>query len=84
MFERHLLPARDIMVSKTPNTPPSVPTDSYAAMADWSRAVAEMLLRVQQLQMEALATWQQTMSSFHQELWDEWVAHWGGGVPIEP
>jgi hypothetical protein len=72
------------MVKTARNVAPSISVDSDEPLVDWSKTVAETVLRVQQLQVEVLASWQQSMAAFNQELWDEWVAHWGGGVPIEP
>jgi hypothetical protein len=43
----------------------------------------DTILHVQRMQWEALATWQQSLAGLQQELWDEWVSRWAGGVPID-
>lgn len=43
----------------------------------------DAVLQVQRMQLEALLTWQQSLASMQQELWDGWVCRWGGGVPID-
>ena len=62
----------------------SAPTaiDSLQAAWGWPTAFADNLLQVQRMQMEALLSWQQSLASINEELWDEWVCRWGGGVPI--
>ena len=48
-----------------------------------STLIFENLMQAQRVQLEALNSWQQSMAAFTQEVWDEWVCHWGGGVPID-
>jgi hypothetical protein len=71
------------MVTARRNPAPSAPTENPPPMFDWSTSMFENMLRVQQFQLDALTSWQQSVSAMNQELWDEWVAHWAGGVPIE-
>jgi hypothetical protein len=46
-------------------------------------SVGETLLRLQRLQVETALAWIQAAVGMQQELWDEWVSHWGGGVPLD-
>ena len=46
-------------------------------------SVGETLLRLQRLQFETALAWIQAAVGMQQELWDEWVSHWGGGVPLD-
>jgi hypothetical protein len=46
-------------------------------------ALLQGLLQAQQSQLDALLAWQHAFVSVNQELWDEWVCRWGGGVPID-
>jgi hypothetical protein len=48
-----------------------------------SMAIVAGLMRAQRVQLEALESWQQSIAAINQELWDEWVCHWGGGAPID-
>jgi len=48
-----------------------------------SMAILESLLQAQRVQLEALNSCQESMAAINQELWDEWVCHWGGGAPID-
>ncbi|MDM0035826.1 hypothetical protein QTI33_27080 [Variovorax sp. J22P271] len=41
------------------------------------------VLQLQQLQLQMLSAWQWPFSTVSQEMWDVWVAHFGGGVPID-
>ncbi len=43
---------------------------------------AAALLQVQLMQIEALVSWQRSLLAANQELWDQWAARFGGGVPI--
>lgn len=38
---------------------------------------------VQQLQMDALRDWQNSMLVFQKDLWDQWACRFGGGAPID-
>ena len=46
-------------------------------------ALLQGLLLAQQSQLDALLAWQKAVVSVNQELWNEWVCRWGGGVPID-
>lgn len=54
-----------------------------AVMPDWTGAWAEAIAQWQRGQAEWLAAWQQAAMQCWQEGFDTWVAHWGGGVPLE-
>jgi len=41
------------------------------------------LLQLQQMQLQMMTAWQRPFSTASQEVWDVWVAHFGGGVPID-
>jgi len=46
-------------------------------------AFAENLMQLQRRQLEIVAAWQKTVNDVGQELWDEWVCRFGGGVPLD-
>ncbi len=46
-------------------------------------AAAKALLDAQRLQFDLLLGWQRACREAQQELFDEWVSHWGGGVPLD-
>lgn len=50
---------------------------------DLSGTFAQGLLQMQRMQLDAFVAWQQALAAMGQELWDEWVCHWAGGVPID-
>ena len=53
-----------------------------AAFAGWM-PIMEALLQFQRMQWELVGSWQSAMAAAQQELFDEWVCRWGGGVPID-
>ena len=55
----------------------------FQPLLDWQAAWVEGLLQAQSLQFQMLGTWQRPFAAVHQELWDQWVAHFGGGVPLD-
>jgi hypothetical protein len=61
------------------STTPTCPADFQPAFA----SAIESLMQAQRVQLEALNSWQQSMAAINQEVWDEWVCHWGGGAPID-
>jgi len=50
---------------------------------EWGAAFLTATVAAQRLQVELLLAWQQTIATFQQELWDEWVCRWAGGAPID-
>ena len=57
--------------------------------APWFPGIGEMVawnqgwLQAQAWPWQMAVDWQRSMAAVQQELWDEWVSHWGGGVPID-
>ena len=49
----------------------------------WAAQCMAAALQMQRAQLEAWAVWQRACAGFGQELLDEWVAHWGGGIPLD-
>jgi hypothetical protein len=48
-----------------------------------TNAAIESWLRMQQQQLDTLMAWQRSLADMQQDLWDQWVSHWGGGVPLD-
>ncbi|MGO4393944.1 hypothetical protein AB4Z46_21525 [Variovorax sp. M-6] len=55
----------------------------FQPLLDWQAAWIESLLQAQSLQLRILSASQQPLAAVNQELWDLWVAHFGGGVPLD-
>jgi hypothetical protein len=51
--------------------------------AGWAGPYAAGLLQAQRDQFESAILWQQSFEAFYRDLWDRWMAHWGGGAPID-
>jgi hypothetical protein len=49
----------------------------------WMRSLADFIVLIQQAQLDIMLTWQQSLAAIQQEIWDEWVSRWAGGVPID-
>jgi hypothetical protein len=43
----------------------------------------DTLLDLQRQQWDALQRWQTLWIGLQQDAFDQWVSHWGGGVPID-
>ncbi len=56
---------------------------SFQPVLDWQAAIIESLMRAQQIQLQMLTAWQRPFAAVNQELWDQWVVRFGGGVPID-
>jgi hypothetical protein len=56
-----------------------LPSLDIAAQATWLDA----LFAVQQQQWDALLRWQAMLLGMQQDAFDQWVSHWGGGVPLD-
>jgi hypothetical protein len=67
------------MTSPTPTQNPDTAQTPFDLTTDF----ADRMLELQSAQFQAITSWQQLMSHVSQELWDEWTARWGGGVPID-
>jgi hypothetical protein len=65
-------------------TPETVSLPPPAAL-DFSAAntVFESWLRMQRQQLDTMIAWQRSMTDMQQDLWDRWVSHWAGGVPLD-
>lgn len=46
-------------------------------------AMVEAMLQAQTEQWQWMFTWQRSVAEWQQDLLDQWVSHWGGGVPID-
>lgn len=53
---------------------------SFQPLFEWQAAWVDSLMQAQKLQLEILGAWRNPL---YQELWDQWIAHFGGGVPID-
>jgi hypothetical protein len=58
-------------------------TESYQPGADWFSALAQAVMQAQRMQLALFEAWQRSLAATQQELWDEWIAHWAGGAPID-
>lgn len=56
---------------------------SFQPVLDLQAAVIQSLMQVQQIQLQMLTAWQRPFAAVNQELWDQWVVRFGGGVPID-
>lgn len=63
--------------------PPGTGNRDIPSLLDWQAAFIENLIEAQRFQLQILAAWQQPCAAVTQELWDQWVARFGGGVPID-
>ena len=50
---------------------------------EWIQAFATCAVQTQQLQLEALLSWQAAAAAVNRELWDEWTCRFAGGAPID-
>jgi hypothetical protein len=57
--------------------------EALAWSSEWPARFTEYLLQTQQLQLQALVSWQEGAVAFQRELWDLWACRWAGGVPID-
>jgi hypothetical protein len=61
----------------------NTPYGSFQPVLDWQTTMIEGLMRTQQIQLQMLTAWQRPFAAVNQELWDQWVVRFGGGVPID-
>lgn len=61
------------MESTTPVVAPFVPFTNFF----------DAITAAQRIQWQATMAWYQSVLNVQQELWDEWVCHCAGGVPID-
>jgi hypothetical protein len=64
-------------------SPPTADLSLFQPAFALSNTLAQNLLQAQRVQLDAFVAWQQALAAMSQELWDEWVCHWAGGVPID-
>jgi hypothetical protein len=58
--------------------------DGYLrSVVDWQKAITESMLHAQRGQWEMLAGWQRAIGAMQEELRDQWVYRFGGGVPLD-
>lgn len=48
-----------------------------------THAAFDAWIKVQQQQLDTLMAWQRSVADLQQDLWDQWICHWGGGVPLD-
>ena len=56
---------------------------SFQPMLDLQNAILQGLMQAQQVQFQMLTAWQQPLAAVNQELWDQWISRFGGGVPLD-
>ncbi len=71
------------MTNEIPSSAAPTRADGFQPAFVSSMAIVESLMQAQRVQLEALNSCQQSIAAINQELWDEWVCHWGGGAPID-
>lgn len=56
-----------------------------SALFDFNAAnsMLDAVMQAQRQQWDAMLAWQHSIAEWQQDLWDQWVSHWGGGVPID-
>ena len=74
---------QEITVASTNRKTLAPQMDGALPLLSLSSTPAENLFQIQRAQLEALLSWQKSMASIGQELWDEWACHFAGGVPID-
>ena len=56
---------------------------SFQPMLDLQNAMLQGLMQAHQIQLQMLTAWQQPFAAVNQELWDQWISRFGGGVPLD-
>jgi hypothetical protein len=66
-------------------SPPLAPfrDDYLVSVLDWQRAFFNTWIEGQRNQFQVLNAWTNAFKDVNQELWDEWVCRFGGGVPLD-
>lgn len=62
---------------------PNTPYGSFQPVLDLQSSIIESLMRAQQIQLQMLTAWQRPFAAVNQELWDQWIVRFGGGVPLD-
>lgn len=71
------------MAKATLNVADPAPLASFEPLFAFSTALTQNLLRLQQMQLDALLSCQQSMVAIGQEFYDEWACRFAGGAPID-
>jgi len=71
------------MATKTHAPAPPSFNDGMQPAVDWWSTFNQAWMQAYRVQLEALEAWQRSLAATQQELWDEWIAHWAGGAPID-
>jgi hypothetical protein len=69
--------------TRTRTAPPALATSAGTEASAGSTSFASALLEAQRVQIEAFFSWQRALAAINDELWDEWICRWAGGVPID-
>jgi hypothetical protein len=56
--------------------------DPVAALRGWTASMAA-LEQMQRLQWQSWSAMFEVCAAWQREFQDRWIAHWGGGVPID-
>ncbi|MBT2324194.1 hypothetical protein J7E62_17730 [Variovorax paradoxus] len=59
------------------------PYGGLQPILDWQAAFIEGLMQAQNFQLQMLAVWNPPFAAVNQDLWDQWVSRFGGGVPLD-
>ena len=66
------------------------PQDVLQPVIDWSAQCVEAFQQAQKLQLKAFEVQSEIVrriqgqaTAVASELWEEWIAHWGGGAPMD-
>ncbi|WPG40888.1 hypothetical protein [Variovorax sp. EBFNA2] len=62
---------------------PFLVDDYLRSVGDWQKAVTESMLHAQRVQWGMLAAWQRAIGAVQEDLRDQWVCRFGGGVPLD-
>jgi hypothetical protein len=78
------------MAHASRTSPAVVSQDMLQPGVFWAAQFLEGLLRAQRLQLDTFEAQcaivrrtQAQATAATGELWDQWIAHWGGGVPMD-
>lgn len=66
-----------------PQTPALLGAGYLQSMMNWQMAFARTILLAQSQQLQMLAAWQRSIGATQQELMDQWICRFGGGVPLD-
>jgi hypothetical protein len=82
-----IIMANALRSSADPRAAPPLAANSNAVNPlldlNLANAVIAAVLGAQRQQWEMLLNWQKSFAEWQQDAWDQWISHWGGGVPID-